>query len=123
MTTYVVLLTGDEAAWETMTAERQAAVFAKHEEFARLLASRGHRLTGGQELTPSRTTKKITKGPDGKVAVTDGPYAETVEQLGAFYLVDSDDLEDLIEICGVLAEPDGAIEVRAAVDHSDDTGG
>lgn len=41
MTTYIVLLTGDEAAWEKMTAEQQASVFAKHEEFASLLASRG----------------------------------------------------------------------------------
>ena len=122
MTTYVVLLTGDETTWERLTAEQQASVFAKHEEFAGMLAARGHRLAGGQELMPSQTTKKITKGSDGKVAVTDGPYAETVEQLGAFYLVDSDDLEDLIEICGVLAESDGAIEVRAAVDHGVDEG-
>lgn len=123
MTTYVVLLTGNEAAWETLTGEQQASVFAKHEEFARLLASRGHKLSGGQELMPSHTTRTVTKGDDGKVAVTDGPYAETVEQLGAFYLVDSDDLDDLLDICGVLAEPDGAIEVRAAVDHSDNAVG
>ncbi|WET77363.1 YciI family protein [Amycolatopsis sp. QT-25] len=99
----------------------EVSVFAKHEEFARLLASRGHELAGGQELMPSHTTRTVTKGDDGKV-VTDGPYAETVEQLGAFYLVESDDLEDLLEICGVLAEPDGAIEVRTAVDHSDNAG-
>lgn len=123
MTTYVVLLTGDETAWEKLTAEEQAAVFAKHEEFASLLAARGHHLTGGQELMPSLMTKKVTKGSDGRVTVTDGPYAETVEQLGAFYLVDSDDLDDLIEICGVLAETDGAIEVRAAVDHGESNGG
>lgn len=122
MTTYVVLLTGDETAWERLTAEQQASVFAKHEEFARLLASRGHQLTGGQELVPSHTTKKITKAADGAVMVTDGPCTESVEQLGAFYLVESDDLDDLLDICGVLAEPDGAIEVRAAVDHGTDSG-
>lgn len=72
---------------------------------------------------PSQTTKKITKGSDGTVAVTDGPYTETVEQLGAFYLVESDDLDDLLKVCGVLAEPDGAIEVRATVDHSANAGG
>ncbi|SDT26785.1 YciI family protein [Microlunatus soli] len=123
MTTYVVLLTGDENAWEQMTTEQQSSVFAKHEEFARLLAARGHRLTGGQELMPSPNTKKITKGPDGSVAVTDGPYAETVEQLGAFYLVETDDLDDLLEVSALLAETDGAIEVRAAVDHSEDAEG
>ncbi|MFF5992970.1 hypothetical protein [Prauserella flavalba] len=46
MTTYVVLLTGDETAWERLTAEQQASVFAKHEEFARLLASRLAALDG-----------------------------------------------------------------------------
>lgn len=117
MTTYVVLLTGDETVWERMTPEEQAAVFGRHEEFSRLLAERGHELTGGEELTPSRTTKWMRKDASGNVAVTDGPYAEAVEQLGAFYLVDSDDLDDLLEICGVLAQEDGAIEVRAVVDH------
>lgn len=120
MTTYVVLLTGDEAAWERMTPEEQAAEFAKHEEFSRLLTERGHELVGGQELTPSAATKKVTKDDAGKVVVTDGPYAETVEQLGAFYLVQSDDLDDLLQICGALAGADGAIEVRAAVDHGED---
>ncbi|WP_159621447.1 YciI family protein [Ruania rhizosphaerae] len=122
MSTYVVLLTGDETVWEKVDAEQQASVFAKHEEFARLLAARGHQLAGGEELKPSQGTKKITPGADGKLTVTDGPYAETVEQLGGFYLVESDDLEDLIEICGVLAESHGAIEVRAAVDHSGNGG-
>lgn len=117
MTTYVVLLTGDETVWERMTPEEQAAVFGRHEEFSKLLAERGHELTGGEELTPSRTTKWMRKDASGHVAVTDGPYAEAVEQLGAFYLVDSDDLDDLLEICGVLAQEDGAIEVRAVVDH------
>ncbi|HEY0636277.1 MAG TPA: YciI family protein [Pseudonocardiaceae bacterium] len=120
MTTYVVLLTGNEAAWESATPEEQAAVFARHEEFARLMAERGHRITGGEELAPSNTAKKVTRGDDGRVVVTDGPYAETVEQLGAFYLVESDDLDDLLEVCGVLAEPGGGIEVRAAVDHGGD---
>ncbi|MDP3894843.1 YciI family protein, partial [Nocardioides sp.] len=80
---------------------------------------RGHELLGGQELTPSSGAKKIVKDSAGAVVVTDGPYAETVEQLGAFYLVKSDDLDDLLEICSVLAEEDGAIEVRATVDHNE----
>lgn len=119
MTTYAVLLTGDEAAWERMSPEEQAAVFAQHEEFARLLTERGHELVGGEELTPSTAAKKIVRNGAGSVVVSDGPYAETVEQLGAFYLVRSDDLDDLLEICSVLVGADGAIEVRAAVDHSE----
>ncbi|PWN02186.1 transcription initiation protein [Nocardioides silvaticus] len=118
MTTYVVLLPGDENAWEALSAEEQAAVFAKHEEFSAALAARGHTVTGGHELTHSRTTKQVRKSPSGELLVTDGPYAETVEQLSGFYVVESDDLDDLVQVCGILADGDGAVEVRAAVDHS-----
>lgn len=106
MTTYVVLLPGDESAWEAATPEQQAAVFARHEEFARALAERGHKVSGGAELTHSRTTKRVSKGHEGNVVV-------------------SDDVEDLLQVCSILLDADGAsggstIEVRAAVDHDGD---
>ncbi|WP_183099921.1 YciI family protein [Nocardioides pelophilus] len=119
MTTYVVLLPGNEDEWEAATPEQQAAVFAKHEEFSRALAERGHTVAGGAELTHSRTTRKVGREADGRVVVTDGPYAETVEQLSGFYVVESDDLDDLVQVCAILTEPGSApVEVRAAVDHS-----
>ena len=118
MTTYVVLLPGDEAVWEAANEEERAAVFARHEEFSRLLAERGHTVTGGAELTHSRGAKVVRARPEGGTVVADGPYAEAVEQLSGFYVVDSDDLDDLLEICGILADTDGAVEVRAAVDPS-----
>ncbi len=117
MTEYIILLPGDETSWEQATAEQRAAVYGKHEEFARTLEARGHKVTGGAELTHSREAKQVRKDADGKVLVTDGPYAETVEQLSGFYVVESDDLDDLLQICGILADAEG-IEVRAAVDHS-----
>jgi hypothetical protein len=118
MTEYVILLPGDEATWEQTGPEDRAAVYARHEEFARTLASRGHKVTGGAELTHSRSAKQVRLGADGAVMITDGPYAETVEQLTGFYLVESDDLDDLLQICGILAGAEGTIEVRASVDHA-----
>ena len=112
MTTYAVLLPGDESTWESASEADRAAMYAKHGEFARLLAERGHQVTGGAELTHSRTAKVVRA--DG---VTDGPYAETVEQLTGFYTVETDDLDDLLEVVAVLAGAEGAIEVRATVDH------
>ena len=50
---------------------------------------------------------------DGEQTVTEGPYAETAEQLTGFYVVESDDLDDLIEVCKVLGKGEGAIEIRA----------
>jgi hypothetical protein len=117
MTEYVVLLPGDESTWESASEEHRAAMYAKHGEFARLLAERGHTVTGGSELTHSRGAKVVRQNGSG-VAVTDGPYAETVEQLTGFYVVQSDDLDDLLEVCGVLAGADSAVEVRSAVVHS-----
>lgn len=120
MTEYVVLLPGDESAWEATGPEERAAVYARHHEFGRLLEERGHRVTGGSELTHSRTAKVVRRTADGGHAVTDGPYAEAVEQLSGFYVVESDDLDDLLEICAVLVSVEEGVEVRAAVDHSGD---
>ena len=113
MTTYVVLLPGDERTWESASEESRAAMYAKHGEFARLLAERGHKVTGGAELTHSRAAKVVRA--DG--SITDGPYAETVEQLTGFYVVETDDLNSLLEVCAVLADAEGSVEVRETVDH------
>ena len=118
MSTYVVLLPGHEDTWEAATEEHRSAMYAKHGEFARLLAERGHKITGGAELTHSRDARVVRRSGDG-IAVTEGPYAETVEQLTGYYVVDTDDLDDLLEVCGVLADAEGAVEVRAAVGGAD----
>jgi hypothetical protein len=119
MTEYVVLLPGNESGWEAATEQQKAEMYAKHGEFARLLAERGHKVTGGNELTHSREAKVVRNG-DAGIVVTDGPYAETVEQLTGYYIVDTDDLDDLLQVVGVLAGAEGAIEVRGTVDHSSD---
>ena len=54
----------------------------------------------------------MRQAPDGGLVVTDGPYAETVEQLTGFYLVESDDLDDLVDVCGILAATGDTVEVR-----------
>jgi len=118
MTTYAVLLPGDESYWDTASAEERQAGYARHEAFAKALAERGHIVTGGAELTHSRDTMVLRRTGD-ELTVTDGPYAETVEQLTGFYLVQSDHLDDLIDVCKILAPLEGAIEVRACVDHSE----
>ena len=112
MSQYVGLLPGDEAEWEAAPEERRQATYAQHHEFAKLLEERGHRVTGGAELAHSRETKLLRTAADGTQTVTDGPFAETVEQLTGFYLIDSPDLDDLLEVCKVLGKGEGVIEVR-----------
>lgn len=122
MTTYVVLLPGDESRWQQATPEERAATYEVHAEFARRLAQRGHRVVGGAELAHSREAKQVRRSADGRPVVTDGPFAETVEQLSGFYLVESDDLDDLLDVAALLADPgsDVPVEVRAALDHEED---
>jgi hypothetical protein len=118
MTTYVILLPGDETTWESASEQERAEMYARHGEFARMLAERGHKITGGAELTHSREARQVRR-TDAGIAVTEGPYAETVEQLTGFYVVESDDLDDLLEVCGFLVTAEGVIEVRAAVGGAD----
>jgi hypothetical protein len=114
MTEYVILLPGDESAWEDTPEAEKQAVYAVHGEFAKALEERGHKVTGGSELAHSRGAKVLRTDAEGNHTLTDGPYAETVEQLTGFYIVESDDLDDLVEVCKILGRGEGAIEIRAA---------
>ncbi len=112
MTQYVVLLPGDEAAWAAATEDQRQATYQQHKEFSKLLEERGHRVTGGAELADSREAKVLRTDADGVQTITEGPYSEAVEQLTGFYVVDTSDLDDLIEVCKVLGRGEGVIEVR-----------
>ena len=119
MTEYVILLPGDESEWEHTPAEAKEAMYAVHRQFAQALEERGHKVTGGTELAHSREAKVLRTDADGTHTVTDGPYAETVEQLTGFYVVETDDLDDLLDVVGILADAEGAVEVRTAVGGAD----
>ena len=112
MSRYIVLIPDNEAAWEASSEEDKQRMYALHQKFSDLLEERGHKMTGGAELAHSRVAKTLRKAADGTTTVTDGPYAEAAEQLSGFYLVDSDDPEDLLEVCKVLAEGESVIEIR-----------
>jgi hypothetical protein len=114
MTEYVILLPGDESEWERTPEEGKQAVYAVHGEFAKALEQRGHRVTGGSELAHSREATVLRTDAAGNHTVTEGPYAETVEQLTGFYIVETDDFADLVEVCKILGRGEGAIEIRAA---------
>ncbi len=117
MTEYAVLLPGDESTWAQASPEERSAAYARHTEFAQALEARGHKVVGGAELTDSSTARTVRRTADGHT-VTEGPYAESVEQLTGFYLVESDDLDDLTEVVKILADAEGGIEIRACVDHA-----
>ena len=118
MTEYMILLPGDESTWAAADEATRAATYERHEVFSRTLGERGHTVTGGAELAHSSTARTLRTDERG-VSVTDGPYAETVEQLTGFYLVRSEDLDDLVDVCRIIADTEGAIEIRACLSGSD----
>ena len=117
MTEYVVLIVGDaDRWWTTMDAEQRAAGYAEYTRFGEELARRGHQVTGGAELHATTEAKRI---PPGGGAVTEGPFAEVTEQVGGFYQVESDDLDDLLDCCRIIAAVGDGIEVRRTVTEQD----
>lgn len=108
---YVVLLAEPDhyARWTAMSDDEQQAVFATFGEFERVLGDRNASLVGGEGLAGPGSARTLGPAPDR--VVTDGPYAETVEQLGGFFVVEADDMDVVLEAARVL--PDTlSIEVR-----------
>ena len=116
MTEYVVLIVGDDQRWWKDVDEAEVArTMAEHERFGEALAKGGHKVTGGAELHSSAEARTIRPGAE---VATDGPYTETTEQVGGFYVVETDDLDDLMRCCQILAALGDGIEVRRTVDRS-----
>jgi hypothetical protein len=116
MSKYIVLIPGDESTWDALPSEEKEKVVGAHAEFAKLLAERGHTFVEGAELVPS-SQARVVRGSLDDVTVTDGPYAEAAEQLTGFYVIDTDDLDDLLGCLGRIASDEGGIEVRAYVER------
>ncbi len=113
MTDYVILFPADdEAAWDAGTEADHQAVYDTDMEFGRLLEQRGGAITGGRELAGSRHARVIRRGPNGTALVTEGPYAESSEQLSGFYLVTCDEYDALVEAAQVLTRAHPVVEIR-----------
>jgi len=110
---HLVLMTEtDPASWARFSDDERAAVTADHDAFDKAVRERGTML-GGEALDGVGSAKTL-RTREGVRAVVGGPYAETVEQLGGFYLVDAGDIDEVIELCRLL--PDHyIIEVRPAI--------
>src|ERR671924_201656 len=89
---YLILLHGDEAAEATLSPEERRAIVDGHLAFSRRARERGITLSG-DSLESSSKAITIRRGE-----VTDGPFAETKEQLGGYYIVDVADREQVIEL-------------------------
>jgi hypothetical protein len=110
---YVVMFPADnEVEWEAGADADRQATFDTDFEFGQLLAARGGAVTGGAGLAHSSTARTIKRGPNSRPLVTEGPFAETVEQLSGFFLVTCDDYDALVEAAAVLVRAHPVVEIR-----------
>ncbi|NND02596.1 MAG: YciI family protein [Acidimicrobiia bacterium] len=108
---YALLIYGDESAQGDSTPEQQAEVFQAYMDFNKTITDTGQHL-GGEALdaTSTATTVRVR---DGETLTTDGPFAETHEALGGFYLIEATDLDEAISIASRLPGSwFGSVEVR-----------
>jgi hypothetical protein len=113
---YVLLLWGDESAWESWTPEQMQQEMQRWEDYDREAKAAGV-LLGGEGLEPTKAAKTV-RVRDGERLVTDGPFAETKEQLGGFYLLDCKDLNEAIDWAAKVPVPDDEpIEIRPVMDY------
>jgi hypothetical protein len=108
---YLLLIYDNESVWTQMSEEEQGRIFAQHMAFGEEMGKNGNVL-GGEALQPTATATTV-RVRHGKLTATDGPFAETREQLGGFYLIQAKDLDEAIAIAGKVPEAkSGCIEVR-----------
>jgi hypothetical protein len=108
---YALLICTDESAQAAAGPDEIAAMDADYNAFGAEMGARGV-LQGGERLRPT-TDATTVRVSGGDVVVSDGPFAETKEQMGGFYLVDCKDLDEAIEIASKIpAAKHGLIEVR-----------
>jgi hypothetical protein len=106
---YMLLIHNDEQEWAALGDEERNAIIGEYFEFGDSI--RDQRLQGAP-LEPSSATT-VVRVRSGETLVTDGPFAETKEQLGGFYLIEADTLDEALEIAArVPGAKYGAIEVR-----------
>lgn len=109
---YMFLLYHDE---NSLTEEERGQCYAESGAYARELNAQGRRVVA-QPLHPTATATSV-RTREGKRVVTDGPFAETREQLGGFFLVDAENLDEAIEIAGnIPAGRWGTVEIRPVLE-------
>jgi hypothetical protein len=111
----LALIYGDEAGWESASEEDRNGMLARYLAFGE---SANGKIVAGAQLAPTRTATTV-RVRNGETIVSDGPFAETKEQLGGFYLFEVDSVDEAAELAaGIPGAAHGAVELRPA--HQED---
>jgi hypothetical protein len=109
MAGYLILLYEDEESWAGADQATAQEVFAEHGAFGE--ANRAA-LSGGNALAPTSSATTVRREASGELTVTDGPFVETQEALGGYYLIEAADLDEAIAIAKQVPARFGGVEVR-----------
>lgn len=115
----VLLANEDVGAWQQASEAEMQAEMQLHQDFSEAVAARAE-LLGGEALTGIETAVTLRPGTTGPDRVlTDGPYAETAEQLGGYYLIKADERDTVVDLCRMLPA-NYSIEIRPVIDMGGD---
>ena len=108
---YALLIYGNEKVWAARDEDQRQQLKAAHMRFATMLQERGA-MRGGSELALASAGTTLRHDGD-KVRITDGPFAETTEVLGGYYVIEAADLDEAIALAKEL--PEDVVEIRPLV--------
>ncbi|HLZ64303.1 MAG TPA: YciI family protein [Ktedonosporobacter sp.] len=112
---YVALIYDDEVAYSKWSEEAQGAEYQAYNAFG---AEQEKFIKAGEALMPINTATTV-RVRDGKTLTTDGPFAETKEQLGGYYLLNCKDLDEAIAVAAKIpAAMHGSIEIRPVMEFN-----
>lgn len=104
----------DDGAWYDAPPEELAAEMKLHEEFTAAVAAAGASIVSGAALERQSSATTVHRPDSGEVTVVDGPFAETKEALGGFYLIEARDLDVALALAKACPAPH--VEVRPVID-------
>jgi hypothetical protein len=117
MAKYLVLIYGDEREWAAMSPQERQELDEGHRA---LVAAAGAAVLDSRELEPPSVATTLRADAAGQPTTTDGPFLETKEAVGGYYLIEAGDLDEVTGLAAQLYEASAGhsgVEIRPVVDH------
>ena len=114
---YILLIYSSDEMWENKSADEINQIMGEYNAFTESIVKSGN-FKAGEELQPA-TAATTVRVRNGKPQLTDGPFAETREQLGGFYLIEADNLDQATQIASrIPSAREGCVEIRPIMHRS-----
>ena len=110
---YLALIYAGEGEWDALSDDERNEIYGRYRALMR-----DERILGGEELAPT-TTATTVRVRGGETVVTDGPFVETKEALGGYFLIEAESIDEALDVAALIPGAEtGAVEIRAC--HVDD---